>query len=219
MAVSGQCAPLGEGSRTRPVNRIQTPRVLHSDGDRFLQRLPVGASPRPKGAIEEPSAELPATSRAIVRARCCRFRGAQTPTAHNRKADTGQQESGGISISISTLWGFHFFSSSLLSRPPRVVALHSSAPRSPPLLEPSASAPSVPPVPPHSRTPRTVRRIPSIAMAETATATATAPAADKAPATRPTKPDENVFKEELAKAEKAHKASMDLLVRPQFLPP
>lgn len=56
-------------------------------------------------------------------------------------------------------------------------------------------------------------------MAETATATATAPAADKAPATRPTKPDENVFKEELAKAEKAHKASMDLLVRPQFLPP
>ncbi|KAF7544685.1 hypothetical protein G7Z17_g9750 [Cylindrodendrum hubeiense] len=48
-------------------------------------------------------------------------------------------------------------------------------------------------------------------MAETATATATAPAADKAPATRPTKPDDNVFKEELAKAEKAHKASMDLL--------
>ncbi|KAH6895615.1 hypothetical protein B0T10DRAFT_222181 [Thelonectria olida] len=43
-------------------------------------------------------------------------------------------------------------------------------------------------------------------------ATATAPAADKsAPTTRPTKPDENVYKEELAKAEKAHKAAMDRL--------
>ncbi|KPM36952.1 hypothetical protein AK830_g9617 [Neonectria ditissima] len=49
--------------------------------------------------------------------------------------------------------------------------------------------------------------------AETATTTApaTAPVVDKAAATRPAKPDENVFKEELAKAEKAHKASMDLL--------
>lgn len=48
-------------------------------------------------------------------------------------------------------------------------------------------------------------------MAETATAPA--PAAEKATSTRPTKPDENVFKEELAKAEKDHKASMDRLVR------
>ncbi|KAI5463466.1 hypothetical protein BGZ63DRAFT_422817 [Mariannaea sp. PMI_226] len=43
------------------------------------------------------------------------------------------------------------------------------------------------------------------------TATAPAPAADKTTTTRPTKPDENVFKEELAKAEKAHKAAMDRL--------
>ncbi|KAM5348204.1 hypothetical protein ACJ41O_008028 [Fusarium nematophilum] len=46
-------------------------------------------------------------------------------------------------------------------------------------------------------------------MAETATAPA--PAAEKQTTARPTKPDENVFKEELAKAEKEHKASMDLL--------
>ncbi|KAM0431854.1 hypothetical protein ACHAPT_005106 [Fusarium lateritium] len=46
-------------------------------------------------------------------------------------------------------------------------------------------------------------------MAETATAPA--PAADKQAHTRPTKPDENVFKEALAKAEKDHKASMDRL--------
>ncbi|KAJ6780985.1 hypothetical protein PWT90_07724 [Aphanocladium album] len=42
--------------------------------------------------------------------------------------------------------------------------------------------------------------------AETATATAPAPAGP-----RPQKPDENVFKTELAKAEKAHKAAMDRL--------
>ncbi|KAL7789053.1 hypothetical protein V8C37DRAFT_220868 [Trichoderma ceciliae] len=36
-----------------------------------------------------------------------------------------------------------------------------------------------------------------------------APPAASAPAARPTRPDENVFKEELAKAEKEHKASMD----------
>ncbi|KAL6795333.1 hypothetical protein V8C43DRAFT_298868 [Trichoderma afarasin] len=42
-----------------------------------------------------------------------------------------------------------------------------------------------------------------------APAAAAAPAADSAPSTRPTKPDENVFKQELAKAEKEHKASMD----------
>ncbi|KAJ4149631.1 multicopy suppressor of BFA (Brefeldin A) [Fusarium falciforme] len=46
-------------------------------------------------------------------------------------------------------------------------------------------------------------------MAETATAPA--PAADKQAHTRPTKPDENAFKEALAKAEKDHKASMDRL--------
>lgn len=50
-------------------------------------------------------------------------------------------------------------------------------------------------------------------MAETATATAPAPAEDKAAAaTRPTRPNENAFKEELAKAEKAHKEAMDRLV-------
>ncbi|KEY74205.1 hypothetical protein S7711_00362 [Stachybotrys chartarum IBT 7711] len=49
-------------------------------------------------------------------------------------------------------------------------------------------------------------------MAETATATAPAPAEDKAAAaTRPTRPNENAFKEELAKAEKAHKEAMDRL--------
>ncbi|UKZ73848.1 hypothetical protein TrVFT333_001501 [Trichoderma virens FT-333] len=42
-----------------------------------------------------------------------------------------------------------------------------------------------------------------------APAAAPAPAADAAPTTRPTRPDENVFKQELAKAEKEHKASMD----------
>lgn len=48
-------------------------------------------------------------------------------------------------------------------------------------------------------------------MAETAPTKA--PAAESTPqATRPTRPDENAFKEELAKAEKAHKASMDKLV-------
>ncbi|KAF4972673.1 hypothetical protein FSARC_822 [Fusarium sarcochroum] len=46
-------------------------------------------------------------------------------------------------------------------------------------------------------------------MAETATSPA--PAADKQAHVRPAKPDENVFKEELAKAEKDHKASMDRL--------
>ncbi|RSL52316.1 hypothetical protein CEP54_010993 [Fusarium duplospermum] len=46
-------------------------------------------------------------------------------------------------------------------------------------------------------------------MAETATAPA--PAADKQAHVRPTKPDENAFKEALAKAEKDHKASMDRL--------
>ncbi|KAF4459759.1 brefeldin A resistance BFR1 (maintenance of normal ploidy) [Fusarium albosuccineum] len=46
-------------------------------------------------------------------------------------------------------------------------------------------------------------------MAETATAPALA--AEKQTTTRPQKPDENVFKEELAKAEKEHKASMDRL--------
>ncbi|KAF5554893.1 brefeldin A resistance BFR1 (maintenance of normal ploidy) [Fusarium mexicanum] len=49
-------------------------------------------------------------------------------------------------------------------------------------------------------------------MAETATSPA--PAADKADKqanARPAKPDENLFKEELAKAEKEHKASMDRL--------
>ncbi|KAH7328313.1 hypothetical protein B0I35DRAFT_403704 [Stachybotrys elegans] len=40
---------------------------------------------------------------------------------------------------------------------------------------------------------------------------ATTPAPAAAPAVRPTKPDENAFKEELAKAEKAHKAAMDRL--------
>ncbi|CAM1511544.1 Fc.00g090570.m01.CDS01 [Cosmosporella sp. VM-42] len=50
-------------------------------------------------------------------------------------------------------------------------------------------------------------------MAETATSPAPAAdkTADKATSGRPAKPDENVFKEELAKAEKAHKASMDQL--------
>lgn len=51
-------------------------------------------------------------------------------------------------------------------------------------------------------------------MAETATSPA--PAADKADKqanVRPAKPDENLFKQELAKAEKEHKASMDRLVR------
>ncbi|KAL7957523.1 hypothetical protein V8C34DRAFT_285439 [Trichoderma compactum] len=42
-----------------------------------------------------------------------------------------------------------------------------------------------------------------------APAAAAAPGADSAPSTRPTRPDENVFKQELAKAEKEHKASMD----------
>ncbi|KAI8686960.1 hypothetical protein LRP88_13678 [Fusarium phalaenopsidis] len=46
-------------------------------------------------------------------------------------------------------------------------------------------------------------------MAETATAPA--PSADKQAHTRPTKPDENAFKEALAKAEKDHKVSMDHL--------
>ncbi|KAF9765277.1 hypothetical protein IL306_002451 [Fusarium sp. DS 682] len=49
-------------------------------------------------------------------------------------------------------------------------------------------------------------------MAETATSPA--PAADKADKqanVRPTKPDENLFKQELAKAEKEHKAAMDRL--------
>lgn len=46
----------------------------------------------------------------------------------------------------------------------------------------------------------------------TETASTPAPAADKTSHTRPTKPDENVFKEELAKAEKEHKGSMDQLV-------
>lgn len=45
-----------------------------------------------------------------------------------------------------------------------------------------------------------------------APAATAAPAADSAPSTRPTKPDENVFKQELAKAEKEHKASMDKFV-------
>ena len=48
-------------------------------------------------------------------------------------------------------------------------------------------------------------------MAEAATATP-AVAETTTPKTRPTRPDENAFKEELAKAEKAHKASMDRLV-------
>ncbi|KAL2691816.1 hypothetical protein Neosp_002207 [[Neocosmospora] mangrovei] len=43
------------------------------------------------------------------------------------------------------------------------------------------------------------------------TATAPAPAADKQAHVRPTKPDENAFKEALAKAEKDHKVSMDQL--------
>lgn len=47
-------------------------------------------------------------------------------------------------------------------------------------------------------------------------ATANGAAADKAAAARPTKPDENAFKEELSKAEKAHKASMDRLVSTSF---
>ncbi|POR31907.1 Uncharacterized protein TPAR_07886, partial [Tolypocladium paradoxum] len=56
--------------------------------------------------------------------------------------------------------------------------------------------------------PRLVRQ--PCTMAEAAPAKA--PAAEPTPqATRPTRPDENAFKEELAKAEKAHKASMDKL--------
>lgn len=51
-------------------------------------------------------------------------------------------------------------------------------------------------------------------MAESTTAPAAA--AEKPTTTRPTKPDENVFKEELAKAEKDHKSSMDKLVWPRF---
>ncbi len=43
--------------------------------------------------------------------------------------------------------------------------------------------------------------------AETATASAPAPAGG-----RPQKPDENAFKSDLEKAEKAHKAAMDRLV-------
>jgi hypothetical protein len=50
-------------------------------------------------------------------------------------------------------------------------------------------------------------------MAETAPAAALA--AESASNTRPTRPDENAFKEQLAKAEKEHKASMDKLVRLQ----
>ncbi|KJZ79237.1 hypothetical protein HIM_01388 [Hirsutella minnesotensis 3608] len=46
-------------------------------------------------------------------------------------------------------------------------------------------------------------------MAETASAKA--PAADQAQSGRPTRPDENAFKDALASAEKAHKASMDRL--------
>lgn len=56
-------------------------------------------------------------------------------------------------------------------------------------------------------------------MAETATSPA--PAADKADKqanVRPAKPDENLFKQELAKAEKEHKASMDRLVRSRSIP-
>lgn len=53
-------------------------------------------------------------------------------------------------------------------------------------------------------------------MAETATSPAPA-AENKQAHVRPTKPDEEVFKKELAKAEKEHKASMDRLVRPQSL--
>lgn len=47
-----------------------------------------------------------------------------------------------------------------------------------------------------------------------ATTTVAAPAAEAAPApgARPTRPDEKIFKEELAKAEKEHKASMDKFV-------
>ena len=48
-------------------------------------------------------------------------------------------------------------------------------------------------------------------MAETAPVPQ-APAAESTQTTRPTRPDENVFKEALAKAEKAHKASMDKLM-------
>ena len=55
-------------------------------------------------------------------------------------------------------------------------------------------------------------------MAETTTAAAaTANAADgldsdKKAITRPTRPDEDAFKEELSKAEKTHKEAMDRLV-------
>ena len=48
-------------------------------------------------------------------------------------------------------------------------------------------------------------------MAETATASA--PVADKTQGVRPPKPDENAFNADLVQAEKAHKASMDRLVR------
>lgn len=46
------------------------------------------------------------------------------------------------------------------------------------------------------------------------TAAATAPAAEKAAqATRPTRPDEAAYQQNLTAAEKAHKAAMDRLVR------
>jgi hypothetical protein len=50
-----------------------------------------------------------------------------------------------------------------------------------------------------------------------APAVAAAPEAAAAPTGRPTRPDENIFKEELAKAEKEHKASMDKFVCVAFL--
>ena len=50
-------------------------------------------------------------------------------------------------------------------------------------------------------------------MAEAATTTAAAPAAEtQAHAVRPTRPNEEQFKADLAKAEKEHKASMDKFV-------
>jgi hypothetical protein len=54
------------------------------------------------------------------------------------------------------------------------------------------------------------------AAASPAAAADAAPAAS-APATRPTRPDENAFKEALAKAEKEHKAAMDKFVCPAVL--
>lgn len=53
----------------------------------------------------------------------------------------------------------------------------------------------------------------------TMAAAVAAPAAEAAPApnARPTRPDEKIFKEELAKAEKEHKASMDKFVRAAWL--